>query len=535
MKFTPTPYEVRELLEQVHEGRLALPEFQRNFIWRPSAVADFMRTVARNWPGGSFLLLEGPQEFAYKPIEGAPGLSKQPELLILDGQQRMTALYQALTDQADETYVVELGKVIAAEQFEDEHLRFEKKASFAKKYTSLEKMAADGIVPVHVIRDDTQFLRWTKFLDDKQQERAFAARDQHLSGFKSYFVPAVALPKNVPLSALAKIFETINRTGVRLDAFDLMVAKLYPKEFNLREQWDAARAEHEPLQFFRTSGIEVLKVVAIEEHLRQKNAGEKLTVKGVRESDILSVNSDTVISRWKWAVDAYVAALKFLRTQCGASSPVLVPSETMVLPLALAIGASGGTRAGFEDDLRRWFWCATFAQTYAQGANTQAVSDARALNAWRVDPAAVPEVVSGFKLDIFVLQDKRRRNEMFVRGIACLLAKRNARDWIANKELAQISEDLDYHHIFARKYLKNMGIDDADIVANITALRTATNQSLRNDSPDVVLSRKDIVGSAIESHAISSDVMASGKWNEFLEDRSKRLAALISETVAKPV
>src|SRR4051794_28584264 len=151
MKFTPTPFEVRELLDRVDLGRLALPEFQRNFIWRPAAVADFLRTIARDWPGGTFLLLEGPQEFAYKPIEGAPSLTKQPELLILDGQQRMTAIFQALTDQADETYVVDMGKVIESGQFEDEHLSYVKKATFGKKYPSLEKLAADGIVPVHVI------------------------------------------------------------------------------------------------------------------------------------------------------------------------------------------------------------------------------------------------------------------------------------------------------------------------------------------------------------------------------------------------
>jgi hypothetical protein len=69
MKFTPTPLEVKDdLIKQADDGLLGLPEFQRNFIWKPKDIADLLRTVARDWPAGSFLLLEGPQEFAAKPL-----------------------------------------------------------------------------------------------------------------------------------------------------------------------------------------------------------------------------------------------------------------------------------------------------------------------------------------------------------------------------------------------------------------------------------------------------------------------------------
>lgn len=86
-----------------------------------------------------------------------------------------------------------------------------------KRCGTLEKQAKAGVTPVSVVRDDPAFLRWTKYLSDDDQEKAFAARDKHLSGLKSYFMPSVILPRGIPLSAVAKIFETINRTGMRLD------------------------------------------------------------------------------------------------------------------------------------------------------------------------------------------------------------------------------------------------------------------------------------------------------------------------------
>jgi uncharacterized protein with ParB-like and HNH nuclease domain len=72
MEFTPQNYKVGPLLERIDKGEIALPEFQRDFIWQPPAIADLLRTVARQWPAGTFLVLEveDKPEFAFKPIKG---------------------------------------------------------------------------------------------------------------------------------------------------------------------------------------------------------------------------------------------------------------------------------------------------------------------------------------------------------------------------------------------------------------------------------------------------------------------------------
>lgn len=62
-----------ELLSQAQGGRLGLPEFRRDSIWKPRHLADFLRSVARDCPGGRFLLLERPQDFACKPLARCGG------------------------------------------------------------------------------------------------------------------------------------------------------------------------------------------------------------------------------------------------------------------------------------------------------------------------------------------------------------------------------------------------------------------------------------------------------------------------------
>lgn len=164
-----------------------------------------------------------------------------------------------------------------------------------------------------------------------------------------------------------------------------------------------------------------------------------------------------------------------------------IPVSTRVLALADALGYGAG-RAGYADDLRRWFFASSFMQTYSQGANTQGVIDARELRAWAASPDSIPAVLKSFENTAAArkddLRDERRRNETMVRGIACMLNRRDARDWVMDRRFAELAPavKLEYHHIFPEQYLKNLNIDP-DLVASFCFLSDSTNQSLRSDPP----------------------------------------------------
>src|SRR5882762_5353069 len=98
----PDKRPVVRLVEQAYEGKLCLPAFQRDFVWKRDEVADLVRSIVRGYFIGSLLLLRcDAQDPPFKPLcrRGARPLFKapQPELLILDGQQRLTSLLYALT------------------------------------------------------------------------------------------------------------------------------------------------------------------------------------------------------------------------------------------------------------------------------------------------------------------------------------------------------------------------------------------------------------------------------------------------------
>src|SRR4051795_6903255 len=101
MDIIPDKRKVVGLVEQAHEGKICLPNFQRDFVWTREEVADLVRSIVRGYFIGSLLLLRcDPRNPPFAPVflRGArPGYQEpRPELLILDGQQRLSSLLYAL-------------------------------------------------------------------------------------------------------------------------------------------------------------------------------------------------------------------------------------------------------------------------------------------------------------------------------------------------------------------------------------------------------------------------------------------------------
>mgnify|MGYP000055182941 CR=1 FL=1 len=97
---TPQPA-LSEYLEWTTSGYLQLPDFQREYKWKEERIRSLLVTVLRGHPMGAVMLLEtGNDQVRFKPKAIAGTIvdpAKQPGLLLLDGQQRLTSLTQALT------------------------------------------------------------------------------------------------------------------------------------------------------------------------------------------------------------------------------------------------------------------------------------------------------------------------------------------------------------------------------------------------------------------------------------------------------
>src|ERR1700677_5032573 len=96
--FKTNPFGLHELLRNCDKGEYQLPDFQRSWVWDEDRIKSLIASVSRAFPVGALMSLDtgGPVNFKPRPVEGAPTEAKQvaPQSLLLDGQQRMTSLYQ---------------------------------------------------------------------------------------------------------------------------------------------------------------------------------------------------------------------------------------------------------------------------------------------------------------------------------------------------------------------------------------------------------------------------------------------------------
>ncbi len=515
-----------DLIDSVDRGKLALPDFQRKFEWGPARSTDLLTSVARRWPIGYLLVIQDPGVarlgWGPRPLEGARELD-EPNTLVLDGQQRLTALYHAIRDDSSEdVYYCKIFEVSASGEIEDDQIKALKKSRFAREYPDVGSEVANGVIKISRLYDDDRFLEWLQHLPQERWSEMNRARTGPLAGLRSgtYTVPAIRLQGQAPLPIVAKMFETVNRGALRLSTFDLMVARMYPFSFNIRDEWEEAKDKYDSLEAM--TGLEVLQLIALREHIAAPHG----KVKGIRQSDVLELEPGTVTRDWNRAVASLDRAVAFM-ADCGAVRWNLIPSTTMLIPLADALW-DGDTSPARSAQLRRWFWGAVLNQTYAQGANTQAVADAQDLKAWALSGEPPSRLSLQFPTGLDEsLREPRPRNQILARGVVCLTIARDARDWLTNspfRERAGVMEAIEVHHVFPRKFLKSRAPgEEANRVVNCAPLFSSSNKSLRNEPPSSVVKRADVRPRNIWNTIVPENEYSSDDWHGFIDRRIEML------------
>jgi len=95
--FTLINRKVGDLLTDVKNGRIGLPDLQRPFVWKDNKVRELLDSMLKGFPIGFVMLWESPAEFVNKKQIGNNDKDWQtPRDLVIDGQQRLTALLAAI-------------------------------------------------------------------------------------------------------------------------------------------------------------------------------------------------------------------------------------------------------------------------------------------------------------------------------------------------------------------------------------------------------------------------------------------------------
>lgn len=428
MDFQQQSYTIDQLIQRIRTGRLALPDFQRDFVWNPSRVVELLDSVSRQWPIGSLLLLSGPQPFAIKSIESGPSITDDElDLYVLDGQQRLTSLYHAVADVSEYCYYIDFA---ALTRDEDEYISWEKRSSFKLKYPGIEARANNQVALITDVWDTQNFYNWLECLSDQKiKSRCVELREAKIPGLHSkvYKVMAIVLDQTIALEALARIFETLNRTGVSLTAFDLMVAALYPTGFKLRDEWDHALESKNAIAKISPDELEAIKLISL---IVRGVYGRKES-RGVRQGDLLRLDKKKIQELWSECINLYDQALQHCAEVFGVTCQDLVPSWGMVLGVAAWLKFKPEDKKGVHS----WWFDRLFTQLFSQASNTRIVSEFDALlnhvpgnDVWLTNqPRATTDLPA-------------KSNGVLMRGIGAILVKSGAKDILSNEPLSAFKQ-----------------------------------------------------------------------------------------------
>ena len=545
------------LIEDALDGKLAMPEFQRDFVWGPQSVKMLISSVAQDWPIGSFLLWSpSSSELAVRGFDKLPQPSQESVVqLVLDGQQRLTGLVHSLTDDyADHLYFVRELHVLLSDQLDpnkvpdlDENLDYLRKPMFEKRYGTLEARATKGVARLSEIASDSGFTRWLDMYlpaaeGSLERHELMEARQSLFPGLlrNQYKIPCVSLGADLDLSAVARIFETTNKTGVKLSIVDLMIAKLYPSGFNLRSRWESfEQAETATVKPFagEIDAEDILRVLAY------------INSQGLTRERILRLDGAFVLKNWERACIALVNALEFLRGSCGVIDKSMLPAKMMLLPIAVALDRSISNKLSRkrERDLKsllsQWFWWNAVRDRYRRSTNTPARQDAEALVKWIDDPSEEPQFAKDARDAMGSdetraveqeqlrsrLIDTRTGESMLEATVLSLIIHRGGRDWEDGaKPLSNRPGEIEAHHIFPQGAPETTDWDNVDSIANLTPQSQTSNKLLSNKMPGTLNLKLGL----LQHHLATLDSLTAKDYSEFmlfLNGRADMISAALFE------
>lgn len=522
-------FRIAELLQSIHEGEIVLPEFQRDFDWGDERVSQLLATVARRWPAGSLLLQEftGQSFYELRAFDGGPEVDvNRVAFTVLDGQQRLTALYHAIYDTGPYVYAVRasaLKRDMSIETLEDgirSFLRSEWDANYREQPWSPES----DWIPVYSLRSPTEFFSWRdaalrrgslgSTLSARAAEGLSEAYRLGLEAFHTFTLPAVVVERNLEPEAVARIFERVNRGGLYLSAFDLMVAKTFEPGWNLRNKWELAQSERLLLaEFFGDDGMPIIRAIALK------------TSDSVREGDVLRLPGLTVRQDWDQATAAMEQALRFVSGRCGVTRPEWMPYGGMLITLAgLAFEYD---LFDYSDVLEAWFWSRAFGLRYEGGANTVTVEEYHHLRAVVRGETKLASTPIGRQA---IREATRKRRSALWRAFMCVLSANGARDLISGDLLS--AEDAVPMHLLPREAHVPPGLESRHLlVLNLVLASKATNRRMAGAGLGDVNSETDrlvgVEGLGVRSSQLLPTVISSHDVDGFIQERLDRLEGFL--------
>lgn len=498
-----------EWFNRIRARQITLPRFQRFTAWGHGEVSGLLTTVLRGLPSGATLILEvGDEErFKSRTMADAPESGEKVTEQLLDGQQRLTALWRSLHDKyPDRSYLIGFEEdpddAAAKLPYVYGQARWSKNGNRYPMWVDDAKECWNrGFIPFSLLRPEDilpEIRQWIATAVAGDHDKKDALFDEIITlrdKVKAFNLPYLALPAKTPKEVALDVFIKMNTSSVRLSTYDIVVALVEEETGkSLHEHVDALSiAAPRAAEYADLPGL-VLDVVALRQDRIPSQAGYR------------GIDYTRMLNEWDVVVRSIKGMVGFLEDESVFDAHRL-PSYTAI-PIIAALWEYLPTQpdrlGNARHLLRKFLWRAFLTSRYEQSSTSNAIQDYRGLKRVLCD-GAEEAIVPILNQDSYPLPTKEmvwqadwpKRKTILGRGLLALQIKCGAEDLAdgARATVASITSKehpREYHHLFPAATLDDAGIpnEQAFRALNCALITWRTNRMISNKDPIAYLKER---------------------------------------------
>ena len=510
-------FSIRDILNKVQDGIIRIPTFQRGFVWDSDDIAFFMDSIYKGYPFGTIQLWRTSEslntERAVGPFPLFPKDDQYPIDYVLDGQQRVTSIFgvfQTDHDPGEKNPFSIYFDLDADTNIQD------------SQFLALKEEEVDSKrhFPLNCLFDTVKYRESTSVFD----ETKIKTLDDLQATFKEAKIPYQTLETN-DNAKVAIVFERINRKGVPLDTFQLLVAWTWSEDFVLQEKFKELQDELAPYGF---------EDVGTNNNLLLRICSAILSENASAES-LISLNGSVVRDRFDEITNGVRGAIDFIKRNFKIEKLDNLPYDNLLIPLAVFFSSQGNQHLRYDnnqrDEIRKWFWKTSFSKRYSAGTIKALNRDIEEMIKLKNNNGSILS-----SIPISLTEDFFNRNQFMMgtvntKTFILMLAQNNPRSFISGSPIT-LSDSLkqynrnEFHHIYPRAFLRTQTTNSfpEGIFANFCFLSRVDNSTIGGDSPSVYRKKMPTHSNDIlETSYIDETVLIGDNYDSFINNRSSKL------------
>ena len=576
--FKDVKYNLQGLINSIDMGTIGLPDIQRPFVWPDTKVRQLFDSLYKGYPVGYLLFWENANINGIKSI-GTGQKQKAAQLLIVDGQQRLTSLYAVIKGQEvirenyTKTHIV-ISFNPLDEKFEVPDAAIRKDPRYYQNISEVWKEDADIFDITDEYIDNLKKYRELSSDEVKTVRRNF----NNLKNLETYPFSVLELSQEIDEEQVADVFVRINSQGKTLNQADFILTLM-------SVFWDEGRTNLEnfcrdarmpstshatPFNYLIVPKPDQMLRVAVGLAFRRARLQYIYSIlrgKDLETGQFSEERRDQQFEKLKVA-QAHTLDLtnwhEFLKSlkQAGYSNESFISSNNNIL-YAYVLFLIG--RVDYKVDLyelrrliARWFFMSSITGRYTSSPETAMEMDLaklRSVNSAQEFVSLLNEIISSqltsdfweVTLPMDLATSSFRSPSLFayyaslnIHDALGLFSKLKVHDLLQSGLRANKSP-LERHHLFPKAWLMRHGVTesrDFNQIANFALVEWSDNIAISDKEPKVYLPfyeqrfDEDSLSRMRYWHALPE------KWQEmdyrdFLSHRRKRIAKVVEEAFGK--